>query len=198
MILRLMVGTIVALAAILTTKPAAAERRVALVVGNSAYQHVSRLDNPNNDARLVAETLRTVGFSLVGGAALLDLDKASFDSAIQISVIRLAEPTSRCFILPDMGCRSAAQTIWCPSTQTRQRRRTSTFRWSMSPCPTPDGWSWHQAESSGFRRLSKQSVWEPRPTVKCGRSCSADCSGRNSDFLRDPAWQRGPRWIERQ
>ncbi|MET4512577.1 caspase family protein [Bradyrhizobium sp. I1.7.5] len=83
MILRLMIGTIVALAAILTTKPAVAERRVALVIGNSAYQHVSRLDNPNNDARLVAETLRSVGFSLVGGGALLDLDKSSFDSAIQ-------------------------------------------------------------------------------------------------------------------
>lgn len=83
MFLRLIIGTIVALAAVLMMKPAAADRRVALVIGNSAYQHVSRLDNPTNDARLVADTLQADGFSLVGGAALLDLDKASFDSAVQ-------------------------------------------------------------------------------------------------------------------
>ena len=58
--------------------PAAAERRMALVIGNSAYQNVARLDNPRNDARLVAETLAELGFSLVGGGAQLDLDKASF------------------------------------------------------------------------------------------------------------------------
>jgi len=33
--------------------PAAAETRVALVVGNSAYQTVTRLDNRRNDATLV-------------------------------------------------------------------------------------------------------------------------------------------------
>ena len=37
--------------------PAAAEKRIALVVGNSAYQNVTRLDNPRNDAALMAETL---------------------------------------------------------------------------------------------------------------------------------------------
>ena len=34
---------------------AQADRRVALVIGNSAYQYVARLDNPANDARLMAE-----------------------------------------------------------------------------------------------------------------------------------------------
>jgi hypothetical protein len=63
--------------------PAAAERRVALVIGNSAYQNVARLDNPRNDARLMAKTLAELGFSLVGGGAQLDLDKASLDKAVQ-------------------------------------------------------------------------------------------------------------------
>jgi len=31
----------------------------------------------------MAETLRSVGFELVGGRALIDLDKAGFDSAVQ-------------------------------------------------------------------------------------------------------------------
>src|SRR5712664_1367784 len=73
----------VALLALLTTGPAKADKRVALVVGNSTYKNVTQLDNPGNDARLMAETLRNVGFTLVGSRAQIDLDKSSFDDAIQ-------------------------------------------------------------------------------------------------------------------
>lgn len=57
--------------------------RIALVVGNSAYQHVPRLTNPDNDARGIAETLKSVGFVLVGGGPQLDLDKAALERAIR-------------------------------------------------------------------------------------------------------------------
>jgi hypothetical protein len=40
----------VVVAAALATLPAAAQKRVALVVGNSAYQHATALANPANDA----------------------------------------------------------------------------------------------------------------------------------------------------
>lgn len=63
--------------------PAHAEKRVALVVGNAAYQNVTRLDNPRNDAILMAETLQGLGFTLIGGKAQLDLDKPSLDLAVQ-------------------------------------------------------------------------------------------------------------------
>ena len=49
---------IVALAAILAalwSSPSHAEKRVALVVGNSAYANVTRLDNPRRDAGLMAQ-----------------------------------------------------------------------------------------------------------------------------------------------
>jgi formylglycine-generating enzyme required for sulfatase activity len=62
---------------------ALAERRVALVVGNSAYTNIPRLANPASDARLMAETLRGLGFALVGDAAQLDLDEAGFRRAVQ-------------------------------------------------------------------------------------------------------------------
>src|ERR1700745_858407 len=42
--------------------PAHAEKRVALVIGNSAYQHAVQLPNPVNDAKLMADTLRGLGF----------------------------------------------------------------------------------------------------------------------------------------
>ena len=65
------------------TVPAAAEKRVALVIGNSAYQSVPRLTNPKNDAVLVADTLARLGFVLLGGSAQVELDKAGFDQAVQ-------------------------------------------------------------------------------------------------------------------
>jgi caspase domain-containing protein len=65
----------VALLALFMAGPAKADKRVALVVGNSTYKNVTQLDNPGNDAKLMAETLRNVGFALVGGRAQIDLDK---------------------------------------------------------------------------------------------------------------------------
>ena len=71
------------LIALLFVTPAAAEKRVALVIGNSAYQNVPRLDNPRNDAALMAETLSALGFTLIGSRAQLDLDKPAMDLAVQ-------------------------------------------------------------------------------------------------------------------
>lgn len=53
------------LIACLALIPAAhgAERRVALVIGNSAYQHAP-LANPGNDARAIAQALREMGFTV--------------------------------------------------------------------------------------------------------------------------------------
>jgi hypothetical protein len=57
--------------------------RVALVIGNSAYQHVPLLDNPKNDARLIADTLVGLGFAIVGGAPQIDLGRQAFETAIR-------------------------------------------------------------------------------------------------------------------
>jgi TPR repeat protein len=59
-----------------------AEKRVALVIGNSAYRAVPALPNPAADARLMSDTLLSLGFFVVGGKAQLDLDKAGFDDAL--------------------------------------------------------------------------------------------------------------------
>ncbi len=54
--------------------PAHAERRVALVIGNSAYAHVPQLANPKNDAADMAKKLQELGFEVVVGE---DLDLSS-------------------------------------------------------------------------------------------------------------------------
>jgi hypothetical protein len=76
-------AAIIALVSLLSAGPAAAEKRIALVVGNSAYQNITRLDNPRKDATLMAETLSGLGFTLIGGSAQLDLDKAALDTDVQ-------------------------------------------------------------------------------------------------------------------
>jgi uncharacterized caspase-like protein len=45
--------------------PAFAEKRVALVLGNSAYQNVAPLANPVNDGARIAATLKDAGFDVV-------------------------------------------------------------------------------------------------------------------------------------
>jgi Caspase domain len=45
--------------------PAFAEKRIALMIGNSVYKNVPRLTNPTNDASLLAATLQAAGFDEV-------------------------------------------------------------------------------------------------------------------------------------
>jgi len=54
-----------AVAILLGFGPAAAEKRVALVIGNGAYQKVGKLANPANDAIAVADMLKAAGFEEV-------------------------------------------------------------------------------------------------------------------------------------
>ena len=54
-----------AAALLLVCQPAFAEKRVALVLGNSAYQNVARLTNPVNDGATIAATLKAAGFDVV-------------------------------------------------------------------------------------------------------------------------------------
>ena len=60
-----------------------AEKRVALVIGNSAYRTVPALPNADADARLMSDTLLSLGFFVVGGGPRLDLDKSGFDDALR-------------------------------------------------------------------------------------------------------------------
>jgi TPR repeat protein len=57
-----------------------AEKRVALVIGNSAYVHVAKLPNPRNDAKDIAAVLRRLGFEVVEG---IDLDKPGMERSIR-------------------------------------------------------------------------------------------------------------------
>jgi uncharacterized caspase-like protein len=65
---------------VLLSSAALAERRVALVIGNSAYQHTPELANPRNDATDMAAALKELGFQVIEG---FNLDKAAFDRKVR-------------------------------------------------------------------------------------------------------------------
>src|SRR3954467_7536975 len=61
------------------TGSTAAERRIALVIGNANYQ-AGALPTPANDAGLVAQTLQAAGFDVSGAR---DLDAATLRSSFR-------------------------------------------------------------------------------------------------------------------
>ncbi|MGI9415651.1 MAG: caspase family protein [Hyphomicrobiales bacterium] len=65
-----------------------AEKRVALVVGNSEYSLISPLQNPRNDAELMAQTLKGLGFDVV---LALDSDRTAMTRAVREFGKRLSE-----------------------------------------------------------------------------------------------------------
>src|SRR5215475_7807051 len=67
------------IAAMLLPALAPAETRIALVIGNSAYAS-GPLPNPVNDARLVGDTLKRIGFTAI---VRLDADQITMKRAIQ-------------------------------------------------------------------------------------------------------------------
>lgn len=68
--MRFLIATLTAAALLGSTNAALAEKRVAFVVGNGAYRHVTPLPNPPIDAKAMAATLRKVGFEVIEGSNL--------------------------------------------------------------------------------------------------------------------------------
>jgi Caspase domain len=78
-----MVRIIVIVCALLAVWPSSAahaDKRVALVIGNSAYQNTGELRNPSNDAADVTAALRRLGFQVTDGR---DLDKRAMERSIR-------------------------------------------------------------------------------------------------------------------
>lgn len=68
MIRSIVFGAVAAM--VLTAHPAAAENRLALVIGQSAYRAVTPLPNPANDARAMTQMLGDAGFEVLTASDL--------------------------------------------------------------------------------------------------------------------------------
>jgi Caspase domain len=91
--------------------PAAAKKRVALVVGNSAYVHAGTLVNAANDARDMAAALSELTFDLILG---LDLDKQAFDAKVRDFSRALAQADTALFFYAGRWARAppASGAVW--------------------------------------------------------------------------------------
>ena len=73
-------GSIFLFACMVLVGPVAAETRVALVIGNTSYEHAPPLANPLNDARGIAAVLRRLDFDVQESS---DLDMVSMRQALR-------------------------------------------------------------------------------------------------------------------
>ena len=97
--------------AVITTAPALAERRVALVIGNSAYKYAGVLTNPVNDATDMAAALKKVGFQVIEG---MDLNKSSFDRKIRDFATSVSGADTGLFFYAGHGLQVAGQNYLVP------------------------------------------------------------------------------------
>jgi uncharacterized caspase-like protein len=90
----------------------AAEKRVALVIGNSAYQSTAPLTNPRHDAEDMAAKLTPMGFKVILG---LDLDKAGMDRKIAEFAEALSGASVGLFFYGGHGLQAGGQNYLVPT-----------------------------------------------------------------------------------
>jgi len=103
---------LMALAAIVTSSQARAEKRIALVIGNGAYQNTAPLNNPGNDAADMSATLQRLGFDVIEGR---DLDKRSMERLIRQFGVSVAGADVALFFYAGHGLQVGGQNYLVPT-----------------------------------------------------------------------------------
>jgi Caspase domain len=93
------------------TEAVKSRKRVALVVGNSAYRHTAQLANPTNDATDIGIALKKHGFDVIEG---FDLDKAAFDRKVRDFAVALHGAEAGVFFFAGHGLQVAGQNYLVP------------------------------------------------------------------------------------
>jgi len=104
--------------------PAQAETRLALVVGNGAYQATTALANPSNDARDISAALKAVGFEVIEA---IDADKRGMDQALRTFADRLAKADVALFFYAGHGLQVGLQNYLVPVDAKLTRERDLEF-----------------------------------------------------------------------
>ena len=111
-ILSLAVALLAAVATLAAwTDTASAQKRVALVVGNSDYQHTTKLANPRNDATDMSAVLKGLGFEVIDG---FDLNKGAFDGKVREFAAALEGAAVGVFFYAGHGLQVSGQNYLVP------------------------------------------------------------------------------------
>src|SRR5262249_8081928 len=95
----------------LLVEQASGQKRVALVIGNSGYQHTSQLENPKNDATDMAAALKQVDFHVIDG---FDLDKTAFERKVRDFSVALRGAQVGVFFYAGHGLQVAGENYLVP------------------------------------------------------------------------------------
>lgn len=87
------------------------ETRVALVIGNSAYQHTAKLTNPEHDARDVATALTAAGFQVFEA---FDVEKRRLDGVLRAWADAIAKADVALFYYAGHGVQVGQQNFLLP------------------------------------------------------------------------------------
>jgi hypothetical protein len=112
------------LAAVALAQPAAAQKRVALIVGNAAYAHAGRLTNPANDATDMAAALKGLDIEVIVG---LDLDRRGFDTSLRAFSRALADADVGIFYYAGHGLQVGLRNYLVPTDAQLQAERDLEF-----------------------------------------------------------------------
>ncbi len=113
-----------AIAAAWVQPASASEKRVALVIGNGAYQAASPLANPVNDATDIAKALEKHGFTVILG---LDLDKPKFDATLRAFARELEDAGTGVLFYAGHGLQVGGQNYLVPVDAKLARERDLPF-----------------------------------------------------------------------
>jgi hypothetical protein len=102
----------------------AAEKRVALVIGNAAYAAANPLANPVNDATDMAASLEKLGFTVILG---LDLDKPAFDVKLRAFARELEDAGTGLLFYAGHGLQVGGQNYLVPVDARLARERDLAF-----------------------------------------------------------------------
>lgn len=107
-----------------STASAQSQRRVALVIGNGAYQHAGALRNPPNDARRMAEVLRSAGFEVILG---INLSRQAMEGHLREFGDRLEGGQLGLFFYAGHGMQVGGENYLLPVDATLRRERDLAF-----------------------------------------------------------------------
>jgi uncharacterized caspase-like protein len=106
------------------SSPPSFDRRVALVIGNSAYRSAPALANPVNDATDMAAALRRLGFDVVEGK---NLDRRGMDEALREFGRKLDRADLALFFYAGHGLQVAGKNYLVPIDATIERETDLSF-----------------------------------------------------------------------
>ncbi|MCY0095171.1 caspase family protein [Hoeflea ulvae] len=115
--------TLLAVALVFTQMPLTAQAqagsvgagRLALVIGNSNYQHIPTLKNPERDAALISSTLRDLGFDVIEKT---DLDRDGFEAAVSEALAKAPDTSAVLFYFAGHGFQLGGRNYLVPTDAT--------------------------------------------------------------------------------